>query len=315
MPPGWAAYPYCAGTEPAATCGSDRGRFAVDAPHRSTVVTLLTQRIERLLELGFLARHHASGPAGLAALLSCYAKTIGDPMNPAGIRLPLRMGRTRRVLAMRACDIYTLAEVFHERQYELARPLGPAPVIIDAGANVGVASAWFLLSHPDARLLAIEPVSQNVHWLRKNLATDDRATIIQAALGETEGEVLMALSAHSAEHAVGDRPGVGGSETVSCRRLDRLLDEQGITTIDLLKLDVEGSEMDALAGLGTRLRDVRAIVAEVHERQIDVGAFYALLARHDFTVVRRRYYREGEESGVHTVEAWREPVAGAGAVA
>lgn len=271
-------------------------------------MTLLIQRVQRLQELGFLARHHASGPAGLAALLSCYRQTFGDPMNTAGVQLPLRMGRARRVLAMRACDIYTVAEIFHERQYELARPLGPAPVIVDAGANVGVASAWFLLAHPDARLVAIEPVSQNVQWLTSNLAREPRTTVVRAALGEVEGEVLMSLSAHSAEHAIGDRPGVGGAESVPCRRLDRILEEQGITTVDLLKLDVEGSEIDALAGLGTRLRDVRVIVAEVHERQIDVEAFYAVLARHEFTVVRRRYYREGEASGVHTVEAWREPM-------
>jgi len=270
------------------------------------MVTLLIQRVQRLLELSFLARHHADGWAGTAALLSCYAKTVGDPMNTTEIRLPLRIGQSRRTLVMRACDIYTVAEIFHERQYQLARPLGPAPVIIDAGANVGVAATWFLLAHPDARLVAIEPVSQNVHWLTRNLAAAPRATVVQAALGAVEGEVLMSLSAHSAEHAVGDRPGVGGSESVSCRRLDRILEEQGITTVDLLKLDVEGSEMDALAGLGARLGDVRAIVAEVHERQIDVEAFYALLASHGFTVVRRRYYREGEASGVHTVEAWRE---------
>jgi hypothetical protein len=125
-------------------------------------------------------------------------------MNTTEIRLPLRIGQARRTLATRARDVYTVAEIFHERRYQLARPLGPAPVIVDAGANVGVASAWFLLAHPDARLIAIEPVSQNVHWLAQNLGNESRATVVRAALGEIEGEVLMSLSAHSAEHAIGD---------------------------------------------------------------------------------------------------------------
>lgn len=269
-------------------------------------MTLLMQRLERLRELGFLARHHADGVSGVAALLSCYAKTFGDPMSTEEVALPLRAGGVRRELAIRACDIYTVAEIFHERQYELARPLGPAPVIVDAGANVGVASSWFLMAHPDATLLAIEPVSSNFLWLAKNLGANPRATAVQAALGAEEGTVMMALSRHGAEHAVATAPGDGGSEPVQSRRLDRLLDEHGIAQVDLLKLDVEGSELAALAGLGDRLGQVRAIVAEVHERQIDVDAFYALLARHHFSVVRRRYYREGQESGVHTVEAWRD---------
>jgi len=239
-------------------------------------------------------------------LLSCYAKTFGNPMSTAEVVLPLRAGGTRRQVVMRACDIYTIAEVFHERQYQLSRPLGPAPVIVDAGANVGVASTWFLMAHPDATLLAIEPVSENVGWLSRTLGGDPRATVVRAALGADEGTVLMALSEHGAEHAVGTEPGVAGSEPVECRRLDRLLAEHAITHIDLLKLDVEGSELAALAGLGNRLDQVGAIVAKVHERQVDVEAFYSLLADHRFVVVRREYYREGEASWVHTVEAWRD---------
>lgn len=265
----------------------------------------LTRRMDRLAELSFLATHHAAGPAGVRALLRCYAATLGDPMSQLPIALPLRAAGRRATLRMRARDVYTVAEIFRERQYALARRLPTTPVIVDAGANIGVATTWFRLQHPDATILAIEPVEENHAWLLRNLAGDPRAVAIRAALGNATGQTVMTLATHGAEHAVGGVPGAPRTESVPLRRLDDLLQEQRLDRVDLLKLDVEGSEVAALEGLGDRLQRVGAIVAEVHERQIDAATFYSLLAEGGFEVVRRRYYREGRESGVHTMEAWR----------
>lgn len=266
---------------------------------------LLLRRLDRLVELLTLAARHADGAAGFRALLACYAATFRDPMSRREVILPLRVGAARAQLVMRASDIYTVAEIFRERQYALARPLGPAPVIVDAGANIGVAAKWFRLNHPDATLVAVEPVDANHDLLRRNFSGDARAVVVRAALAEAAGTVTMAPAAHGAEHAV--REAAAGGEAVPALRLDALLAEHGIDRIDLLKLDVEGSEILALRGLGALLDRVGAIVAEVHEREIDVGAFYRLLQEHGFSVVRRRQYREGAEQGVHTMEAWREP--------
>ena len=263
------------------------------------------RRLDRLAELSFLATHHAAGVAGWRALWDCYAATLRNPMATASVDLPLRVGSRRATLAMRAADIYTVAEIFRERQYALARPLPPAPVIVDAGANIGVASTWFRLRYPDATILAIEPVQENHRWLLRNLDGDAQSTAVRAALGRETGQLTMQLARHGAEHAVGARAGTWGSEEVPARRLDDLLREHGHDQVDLLKLDVEGSEIDALVGLGTMINHVGGIVAEVHEHQIDVAEFYRILEDAGFEVVRRRYYREGRESGVHTMEAWR----------
>lgn len=273
------------------------------APGRESLLPSLSRRLDRALELGYLAARHADGLAGLRALLACYAVTFRNPMSRDSVTLPLRHRGRRAVLHMRARDIYTVAEIFRERQYALSRPLPVGAVIVDAGANVGVASTWFRLEHPDATLIAIEPVGDNHELLARNLVGHPKAVAIQAAVGERSGRATMALAAHGAEHAVSNVPVTGGEE-VAAMRLDAILDERGVRRVDLLKLDVEGSELDALRGLGERLSDVGAIVAEVHERQVDVDAFYRLLDEHGFAVVRRRAYREGRQNGVHTMEAW-----------
>ena len=78
-----------------------------------------------------------------------------------------------------------------------------------------------------------------------------------------------------------------------------------IDKIDLLKLDIEGSEMDAIHGLGERIRDVNVIVGEVHEALIDVDSFYKALTDAGFTVLWRKNFRESEEQQVHGFEAAR----------
>ena len=286
-------------------------RGSLCAPGRTpfpgpALTTSWKTRLDRLGEVAFLAANHADGPAGVAALLRCYGLIVGAALNPAPVDLPIRVGRHRRLLRMRACDVYTVAEIFRERQYALTRPLGPAPMIIDAGANIGIASAWFVLRHPDARVLAVEPVADNFSWLRRNFDGDPRVELVHAALGARSGRAMMALAGNSAEHTLVTGGGEGGDEAVVTHRLDDLLAERAIDRVDLLKLDVEGSELDVLLGLGDRLSSVRAIVAEVHERLVDTTAFYRLLADHQFTVVRREQYREAAASGVHTMEAWRD---------
>ncbi len=109
---------------------------SLPVPGRAVSGTLV-KRLDRLGELAFLASCHADGIRGMGALLSCYRETYRDPMSDTPVDLPLRLGRRRRVLHMRASDIYTVAEVFRERQYRLARPLGAEPTIVDAGANSG----------------------------------------------------------------------------------------------------------------------------------------------------------------------------------
>ncbi|MBT8425567.1 MAG: FkbM family methyltransferase, partial [Silicimonas sp.] len=79
----------------------------------------------------------------------------------------------------------------------------------------------------------------------------------------------------------------------------------GLTRIDLLKLDIEGAELDALIGLGDRIADVSVIVGEVHEAMVDSDAIYEHLASNSFDIVWKKYFQEGPVSQVHNFEARR----------
>ncbi len=133
---------------------------------------------------------------------------------------------------------------------------GRGAVLLDAGANIGLASLAMALAAPDhAVLLAVEPDAANARHLRDNLRLNGlpRARVEEMALGARAGMAqFRADDGNSATgHLVGApsaTEGAGRSVTsVPVQRLDRLLAEHGCERLDVLKVDVEGGE-DAVLG-------------------------------------------------------------------
>jgi len=92
-------------------------------------------------------------------------------------------------------------------------------------------------------------------------------------------------------------------EIVPVLALAHHMDTHKIDKVDLLKLDIEGGEMDALIGLGSRIKDVSVIVGEVHEAIIDAEAFYDYLSDQSFKVLWTRRFNGSERQQVHGFEA------------
>jgi FkbM family methyltransferase len=162
-------------------------------------------------------------------------------------------------------------------------------VFVDVGANIGTQSIYALLSGEFARAAVFEPEPHNLDILRRNLAVnglDARAAVIKAAATSQPGTLQLArhaknLGAHSVEAAYVARP--ADRIDVAAVRVDDALAELGIAPSDvaLVKIDVEGHEMSALAGM-ERLLDARVpVMVEFTAGVSDterVAAFRALFA-------------------------------------
>ena len=57
-------------------------------------------------------------------------------------------------------------------------------------------------------------------------------------------------------------------ETVQIVRIDDYLEQHGLVAVKLMKIDVQGYELEVLRGCGDRLRDIEYIVSEVQFRQL-----------------------------------------------
>jgi FkbM family methyltransferase len=124
--------------------------------------------------------------------------------------------------------------------------LQPGDAVIDAGAHLG--SITLPLAASGCRVLAVEASSKNAALLRASVAYNGfrDVTVVHAAAAAAEG--TLSFYADGAWGWVVP-PGEAATEIVAAVRLDDLVDELGWTRVAAIKIDVEGGELAAIAGL------------------------------------------------------------------
>ncbi len=170
-------------------------------------------------------------------------------------------------------------------------------LFIDAGANTGLFSL-VACAKGAAHVVAVEPVRRIFNCLAANIAAngfDDRVALIPAALGNHDGEVMLNdpggyVFPTSASLLEGGWGGMAGTEVnVPLKRLDTVLASLGkgiLEGIDriVLKIDVEGVEIDVLRGFENHLANHAVeIVFEANDAEFLRPAREFLVSR-GFTV-------------------------------
>jgi FkbM family methyltransferase len=153
-------------------------------------------------------------------------------------------------------------------------------VLADAGARWGPDDRWRELS-PPLQVVAFEPDEDECRRLEAEETTGVR--YVPVALGAHRGPATLYLTRDPAcaslyppdQAAVAAHAELAGSEpvgerTVQLRTLDDWCDEERVT-IDVLKLDVQGAELDVLRGAESQLRQVVMLEAEVEFNRIYQG--------------------------------------------
>lgn len=134
-------------------------------------------------------------------------------------------------------------------------------ILLDIGAHCGLFSRLASQVISDqGRILAIEPNPDTLVYLGRNVA-GGRVEIVPLAISDADGEALLSLG-NAAESALSSIVYAlsDNNRSVPTCTLDRLLSDKGIKQAAFVKLDVEGSEIQALSGASHTLT-TKAVLA------------------------------------------------------
>jgi FkbM family methyltransferase len=188
------------------------------------------------------------------------------------------------LLRPRTCDTSVFEQVFVRGDYDFDYPARPVRFVVDAGAHIGLASLFFARRFPEARIVALEPDRDNFGLLSANLAGYSQATALRAALWSKPARLWPAnAGADSWALQFGDRPGVG--EPVDGVTIPEVMCRFGVDRIDLLKLDIEGAELELFGDATPEWLDqVGMIAIELHDwvRPGCAAAFYGAFTGRPF---------------------------------
>ena len=139
-------------------------------------------------------------------------------------------------------------------------------IIFDVGANTGVYSLIAKAVNPHAKVCALEPVARVYEKLVANCRLNgyDVVCLEVAASDENGTATVYDASGDNPYSSTFHRDIFSDAEMVPSevvvKRLATVLDEVGLNSIDLMKIDVEGHEPEVLSGLDDRLETVRPIM-------------------------------------------------------
>lgn len=142
----------------------------------------------------------------------------------------------------------------------------PKMTVFDIGANVGFYSVLSArLVTPLGKVVAFDPLDSNARQIRYNANLNRFANIDvqELALGRVDGQAEFMVSANSnwgMLSSVGRPPGHVATRTVRLAKLDTLLAEHALPPPGLMKMDVEGAEVDVLDGAKETLAKHRPVL-------------------------------------------------------
>lgn len=169
--------------------------------------------------------------------------------------------------------------------YAMSKLIRPGMCVVDVGANAGIFTLMAAsLVGPEGSVHAFEPSQRDRARLLANVALNglSNVSVHPPALGRAPGKAVLAVSRpeHPGHNTIGGfayaAGGAAYSLEVEVSTLDGFASGHALTRLDLLKIDVEGSETAVLEGARESLRRFRpVIVCEAYDpslRQLGTSA-------------------------------------------
>jgi FkbM family methyltransferase len=198
----------------------------------------------------------------------------------------------------------------------LTKELSVGDVCLDIGANIGY---YALLERKivqrEGRVVAIEPIPQNFFFLKKNISLNALYDIeaLRLAISDKDCEVSMVLDQRSNLCRVTDSDTFSATRNiikVRAQCLDNFVKDHGLTKLDFVRMDTEGSELLIYTGGRTTFRRLKPeLFVEIHKRSLGLRRLtqFLLLLKKDGYEVKYFIPRELNTPWVGDHEDVQEP--------
>jgi FkbM family methyltransferase len=206
-------------------------------------------------------------------------------------------------LLFRSSELTPYLEIFNEHQYDFAFDIRSDEVVIDAGANIGLFALYCTNKFGPATVYAFEPTPSAFSRLLRNLTANAAVNVIaeNTALFSVGGTVCLRLNTRTTQSTLSTEH-TAGTIQVESVSLDEFARSRAVTNVGLLKIDVEGAELEVLRGGDNLLRTTRQIVVECHSA--------TLCAQVQSFLTYRAFNKVGDKAAGergHRIVAFRRP--------
>jgi FkbM family methyltransferase len=174
---------------------------------------------------------------------------------------------------------------------------GDRPVIIDCGVNVGITVRWWTSLNSHAKVIGVDMIQEAHDFTLEKLELNRKSDYIPitAALAASSGSKIEIsfddpLFGENSISANGRKY----TRTVLTKTIDDICDAEGVSEVNLMKIDIEGYGAEALKGALNTIPKTRYIAFETHSKE-EISESSAQLIRAGFEIIgmksRTLFYR------------------------
>jgi FkbM family methyltransferase len=159
-------------------------------------------------------------------------------------------------------------DVFRITPIHTKENFGSPRWIIDAGANIGLRTIWFANIFPEANIIAIEPEKTSFDLLQRNTAFYPNVRCIQAGLWKNDAYLKIRNPNDEPWAFIIDEltDNEIRNDNIHGITIEHLMKEYAINNIDILKIDIEGSEKEVFENSAQWINSVNVFFIELHDR-------------------------------------------------
>jgi FkbM family methyltransferase len=162
-------------------------------------------------------------------------------------------------------DYATFEEVLLDESYNMATQFEPE-FILDGGANIGLTSCYFASKYPKAKIVSVEPDNENFLLLKKNCGPYAAIHPVKAGIWKRNTYLKITNTGAGYNAFTVNETGKEDAGTIEGLQIDHLMYMYDMPRIDILKLDIEGSEKEIFMDeVGSWLPKTRVLVIELHD--------------------------------------------------